>query len=124
MAGFTMDNEKMPDFPVEQRIFDRFPSRFPVKFKDTRDDFGINVRLRNVGAQGAKITTREQLYLNDSVTLEVELMDGKGPMMIRGEVVWTKNIDAGIWDVGLKFHKIVFMDLWRLYKSVETVAGA
>ena len=108
-----------PLFLKEKRLFDRFPAQFPAKFKDTRDDFGANVRLRNVCAQGARITTTEHNYLNDSVALEVELTDGRGPMVLRGAVTWTKEIDVGIWDVGIQFHKVVLMDLWRIYKSAE-----
>src|SRR3989338_5146563 len=111
-----------PDLVKEKRLSDRFQSRFPVKFKDTRQDFGTNVSLRNVSAGGAKITTKEQLFLNDSVTLEVELLDGKGPMTLRGEVAWTKNIDSDLRDVGLRFYDVVFMNLWRLYKTAENVS--
>ena len=106
----------------EKRLYDRFQSRFPVKFKDARQGFGTNVSLRNVSAGGAKITTKEQLFLNDSVTLEVELLDGKGPMSLRGEVAWIKNIDPDLWDVGLRFYDVVFMNLWRLYKTAENVS--
>lgn len=102
-----------------RRLYDRFSSRFPVKFKDTRSAFGSDVLLRNVSAEGAKITTRERLYINDSVNLEIELLDGKGPMKIRGEVIWVRERDANLWDVGLKFYKIVLMDLWRLYETSE-----
>ena len=31
----------------ERRIFDRFQSRFPTKFKDSRGDFGNDVFLRD-----------------------------------------------------------------------------
>jgi len=107
-------------FNDNRRLFERFSSRYPVKFKDAREDFGTNVHLRNVSAQGANIMTQEQVYLNDSVSLEVELPDGKQPMTIRGEVVWTKKQNTETWDVGLKFHKVVLMDLWRIYKSFES----
>jgi len=120
MTGEAEQFNDTPDFlKKKRRLFERFQSRFPVKFKDTRNDFGTNVHLRNVSAQGAKIATREQLYLNDSVSLEVELPDGKKPITIRGEVVWAHKPDVGLWDVGLKFHKVVFMNLWRIYKSAE-----
>jgi len=102
-----------------RRLYERFQSRFPVKFKDTRNDFGTDVLLRDFSAEGAKITTREQLYLNDSVSLEVKLSDGKKPMIIRGEVIWTTKQNVEMWDVGLKFHKVVLMDLWRIYQSSE-----
>jgi len=108
----------------KRRIFERFPSRFPAKFKDTRTDYGADVYLRNASAGGVRITTKERLYLNDNVTLEVELPDGKGPMTIRGEVAWVKNKNTEMWDVGLKFHKIVLMDQWRTYRFNESSSTA
>lgn len=103
-----------------RRLYDRFPSRFPTKFKDARQDFGSNVFLRNISAQGARVTTKDQVYLNDSVALEVELSDGKEPMLLRGEVVWTTPVDVELWDAGIKFHKVVLMDLWRIFKRIES----
>ncbi len=103
----------------KRRVFDRFPSRFPAKFKDSRNDFGTDVYLRDTSAGGSRVATKERLYLNDKVTLEVELSDGNDPMVIRGEVAWVKRKDVDAWDVGLKFHEVVFMDLWRLYRFVE-----
>ena len=120
-----IDNIDTADFHDEKRrIFERFSSRFPVKFKDTRCDFGTDVILRDLSAQGAKITARERLYINDSISLEVELLDGKGPMEIRGQVVWTNEKDPNLWDVGLKFYKVNFMDLWRIYATTENNSAA
>ena len=120
MTGGAEQFKVTPDFlNGQRRLYERFPSRFPVKYKDSRNDFGTNVHLRNVSAEGAKITTHERVYLNDSVSIEVELPDGKRPMPLRGEVVWTHKQGAEIWDVGLKFHKVVFMDLWRICESAE-----
>ncbi len=108
----------------KQRTFERFPSRFPARFKDTRNDFGTDVYLRNASAGGVRITTKERLYLGDNVTLEVELPDGKGDMTIRGEVAWAKSKGTDMWDIGIKFHKIVLMDMWRPYKFNETSSTA
>lgn len=104
----------------DRRLYGRFVSRFPARFKDARDDFGEKIYLRNFSAGGARITTRERLYIGDSVILEVKLSDERGPMIFRGEIVWVKNRDPEIWDVGLKFHKIVLMDMWRLSEFVAT----
>lgn len=103
----------------EQRTFERFPSRFPARFKDTRNDFGTDVYLRNSSAGGIKITTKERLFLSDNVTLEVQLPDGRDAMTLRGEVAWVKHKDADLWNAGIKFHKVVFMDMWRPYKFTE-----
>ncbi|MCK5014104.1 MAG: PilZ domain-containing protein [Candidatus Omnitrophica bacterium] len=108
----------------DRRLFERFPSRFPAKFKDTRGDFGADIYLRDASAGGVKITTKERLYLNDKVTLEVDMSDGKGDMTLRGAVAWVKNKETEMWDIGIRFHKIVFMDMWRPYKFIETDSAA
>ena len=103
----------------ERRYFERFTTRFPAKFKDARQDYGDQVYLRDASAEGVKLTSREQLFINDNVALEVKVADGhEHPMNIRGEVVWAKNVEPGIWDVGLKCHKIDFLHMARLYNAV------
>ena len=100
----------------DRRTFSRFPSRFPAKFKDTRDDFGRTVMLRDASAEGARIVSKERLFLHDSIALEVDLPDGHQPMLLRGEVVWLNKDESEYWDIGLKFHKIELLRLSRLYK--------
>ena len=112
-------DERLNSSYEEQRTFERFPSRFPAKFKDTRSDFGTDVYLSDASAEGVKIATKERLFLNDNVTLEVELPDGREAMTLRGEVVWVKSKDTDMWNAGIKFHKVVFMDMWRPYKFIE-----
>jgi len=100
----------------DYRIFERFAARFPAKFKDTREDYGQIVYLRDASAQGAKLTCKERLYLNDHISLEVKLPDSHSSMVLRGEVVWTKNKESNMWDIGLKFHKVKLLHISRLYK--------
>ena len=120
MTGQTDHTPEQSEFHDEKRrTYERFTSRFPIKFKDTRCDFGTDVILRNLSAGGARVTVRDRLYLSDSISLEVELLDDKGPMTLRGEVVWANEKDPNLWDVGLKFHKVIFMDMWRVYEAVE-----
>ena len=103
----------------ERRLFDRTTARFPAKFKDTRDDFGSNVMTRDISASGAHISTKEHLFRNDSVAVEVELPDGLNPITIRGQVIWTKRFAEESWDVGLKFHKISLMKMSRLFDQAQ-----
>ena len=103
----------------ENRIFERFPARFPAKFRNSFNDFGTNVFLRNASASGVKITTQEKLFQNDSVSLLVKLPDGHDPLVLNCQVIWSKNRDPNLWDVGLKLYKINFMQIQRLFKLVE-----
>lgn len=100
----------------DRRLFERFSARYPARFKDEIDDFGEKVFLRDASAFGARITARDRLFLNDKISLEVDLPDGMSPMDLRGEVVWVRRSPQNIWDMGIRFHKIELLRLARLYK--------
>ena len=102
--------------PSERRLFQRFSAKYPAKYKDTREEFGENVYLRDACAQGVRIASQEQLYLNDRIALEVQLPDGACALPLRGEVVWVKKSSPHYWDVGLKFYKVDLINTSRLYK--------
>lgn len=104
---------------MDRRLFERFSARFPVKFKDTRDDFGANVSIRDASAQGLRITSRNRLFIHDSVSLEIKLPDGHPSMIVNGEVVWAKPDSAQNWDVGVRFHKSSLVSMSRLYRLVS-----
>ncbi len=101
---------------AERRIFERFASSFPAKFKDAKEEYGTNVYLTNASGKGIRILTKTPLHFNDEVTVEVKLPDQGEPMAIGGQVVWAKNKEANLWDVGLRFHDINLMHISRLYR--------
>ena len=110
-----MDVEK-----EDQRLFQRYTARFPIKIKDSRDDFGINLFLRNVSAEGVKLTSRDRMFLADSLSLTVKLPDGKDPLVLNGHVVWVKTQEPNmIWDIGVRFHKVHFMNMQRLFQLIQ-----
>ncbi|MBF0490745.1 MAG: PilZ domain-containing protein [Candidatus Omnitrophica bacterium] len=100
----------------ERRIFDRFPARFPVKFKDSRGEFGQDVFLRDASANGANIVTKDRMFFNDRVDLEVELPDGNAPLVLSGRIVWSKPTNTSMWDAGLQFDDVNFMKIHRIFK--------
>ncbi|VAW45293.1 hypothetical protein MNBD_GAMMA03-987 [hydrothermal vent metagenome] len=102
----------------EKRIFERFVARFPAKFKDSMEDFGNSVYLRNASANGAKFSTRERVQMHDTVTLEVQLPQERTPMAIQGEVVRIKEQKYNVWDIGLEIQDINLMNMARLYRHV------
>ncbi len=103
----------------DQRVFDRFMARFPVKFRYSKSNFGTNVFLRDISAEGAKIVTKEEVNLNDNLELLVDLPDGLKPMILKGQVVWSRNTHPKTWDVGLAFDKIRLMHTRRIYKHCQ-----
>ena len=106
----------------ERRIFERFSARFPVKFKDAREDYGTEVFLRDASAQGMRILTKERFFLDDQIALEVELPDGGEPMVLSGHVVWVKFLNLSLWDIGVQFSQVNFLKMQRLFKLTENIA--
>ena len=104
------------DSNEDQRIFDRFAARFPAKFEDSRHDFGSEVFLRDMSAQGARLVSRHRLQIHDDVSLQIQLPDGRTPVNLNGQVMWIKNQTPHSWETGLKFHRIKFMAMQRLFK--------
>lgn len=105
----------MAEAVEERRLFERISARFPAKFKDSRNDYGTDVFLRDVCAGGARLLTKERSFINDSLALEVELPDGQGPVVLKGYVAWCRPHDM-MWEVGLAFHKIELLKLHRIFK--------
>ncbi len=105
----------------ERRLFERFSARFPVKFKDTREDYGNEVFLRDASAQGIRILTKERFFLDDQLALEVELPDGKEPLVLNGHVVWVKLLNLSLWDIGIEFSQVNFIKMQRLFKLTESI---
>lgn len=104
----------------EKRLFERFFARFPAKIKDSRDSYGKSLYLRDFSAQGAQLISRENFFVNDSVSIDVE-MPGSFPLTLKGVVVWSKKEDRTHWDLGLKFHTVNLLNLSRLYERVNPV---
>ena len=109
----------VPDTAGERRIFERFSARFPVKFKDSRENFGSDVFLRDASAQGVRILTKERFFLDDQVSLEVELPDGGEPMVLSGRVVWVKLLNLSLWDTGVQFKQVNLFRMQRLFKLTQ-----
>jgi Tfp pilus assembly protein PilZ len=103
----------------EDRLFERFTARFPVKFRHSRGDFGTDVFLRDASALGVRFTTRQRMFLNDSVSLVVELPDGFDPLTLNGRVVWIKRKTPELWEAGVEFHKPDLMKMRRVFKLVN-----
>ena len=106
----------------DRRVFERFSARFPARFQDSRDDYGNDVFLRDASASGARILSKERFFLEDNLSLEIELPDGGEPMILNGRVVRVKFLDLSFWDIGLQFPQVNFLKMQRLFKLTEHIA--
>ena len=101
---------------VERRLFSRFVARFPTKFKDSADEYGCDVYLRDVSATGARIATRERLFIDDALSLSIKLPDGHAPVDLNGRVRWIRSHAPQVWEAGVQFHKVDLMKIHRIVK--------
>ena len=118
----TQEHKENVGVIEDKRIFERFTARFPVKFKHSYNDFGMEVFLRDASAEGIKVTTKERMFVNDSVSILVKLPDGKDVLMLNGQVIWIKSKSPDLWEVGLKLHKVNLMEMQRMFKLVQEAA--
>ncbi len=99
-------------------MFERFSARFPVKFKDAHEDYGTEVFLRDVSAQGIRILTKGRFLLDDQLSLEVELPEGGEPIILSGRVAWVRFLNFSfLWELGVQFHQVDFFKIQRLFNS-------
>jgi Tfp pilus assembly protein PilZ len=108
----------------ERRLFERFSAKFPTKFKNASDDFGVDVFMRDLSASGACLRTRERFFIDDMLSIELELPDGHEPLHLNGRVRWIKSQSSSAWDLGIEFHQVHLMKLHRLVKYAAEVEDA
>lgn len=101
---------------VERRLFDRFPAPFPTRFRDVSFDYGTDVFLKDVSGSGLSMRTRQRMFLDDAVSLDVQMPDGLDPVSLSGRVRWVHQVAPRLWEVGVEFHKIDFMRMHRLVR--------
>ncbi|MBF0593456.1 MAG: PilZ domain-containing protein [Candidatus Omnitrophica bacterium] len=101
---------------LERRLFERFEARFPTRFRDTSIDYGTDVFLKDASGTGARITTRQKMFIDDVVSLEVKMPDGLEPVVLNGRVRWVHQLMAEVWEVGVEFHRVDFMRMHRLVR--------
>ena len=114
-----METQLTLDSPLfeDRRIYERLSARYPVKIKDSRNDYGTDFFLSDFSAGGLKLVSKEKLYLHDFLSLLIKLPDGQEPITLNGEVVWSKSMNPQNWDIGLQFHKVEYLKLYRFLKT-------
>lgn len=98
----------------ERRLFDRLDARFPTRFRDSSIDYGTDVFLKDFSATGVRITTRQQMFIDDIISLDIKMPDGLAPVSLNGRVRWVRQVMSGVWEVGVEYHRVELMRLHRL----------
>ncbi|MBF0331615.1 MAG: PilZ domain-containing protein [Candidatus Omnitrophica bacterium] len=109
------------DSSDDRRLFERYSAKLPTKFKNSPDDYGDDVALRDFSASGVRLHTRERFFIDDVISIEVELPDGMAPVPLNGRICWSRAEAPSFWEVGMEFHKVNLFKLHRLVKFANEV---
>ena len=108
----------------ERRMFERFNAQLPTKFNDSDAAYGSDVFLRDFSASGARLHTRERFLIDDMLSLQLDIPDGRDPLPVNGRVRWIRPRASSMYEVGIEFHKIQLMKMHRLVKFACEVEQA
>ena len=116
-----MELSGVPGERDERRMFERFDTQLPTKFKDSDAEYGTDVFLRDFSASGARMHTRERFFIDDMLSVQIEIPDGHDPLPLNGRVRWIKPRTTSMYELGIEFHKVHLMKMHRLVKFANEV---
>ena len=101
----------------ERRTYARYKTSLRVKYKTPLEE-GISW-IRDISEGGARLflnRTLKTLEIGESLGIEISLPHETQPISIEGNIVWSKEDDAGI-----NFDKVVEGDINRIIKYVKNI---
>jgi len=100
----------------DNRIFERFSARFPLRFIDLRDNREGIAEVRDVSAKGVGMVTEEQLLPNTALEMWLQIPDKGEPLYARGQVVWSKPQGINAYRTGINLERADMMGLSRVLR--------
>ena len=105
----------------DRRIFDRFEVDFSAEIKYPQvsevveSDFA---QCCDVSAGGVGLYSDEALIPGANLELSLAIPDGHSPFRGLARVIWSKQVHENKWRSGLKFEKVDFMGIRRIFETV------
>lgn len=110
--------QKLSEIGDERRLFERFDINFSARMRGCNDDSGNEISLINISARGISFRVKGCFLVEDKISLDIAIPDGKSPMLFKGEVVWADCDEFNDCKIGLKFRQINLVRMSRLYKYI------
>lgn len=101
----------------DRRIFERFTTRFPLRFIDLKKNREGQAEVNNVSAKGLGIVSQEQLPIDTPLEMWLDIPDRGEAVYSRGGVVWSKPGQPGEWNAGIDLEKADLMGISRLLRT-------
>ena len=110
---------------IDQRRFPRAKYKCTVTIRQADEPTVIAAITENVGLGGICILLEKGLDIFSPVELDLNLEDGKGPLKVRGTIVWVvrrRELRKGpSFDTGVEFAELLAEDKARLEALLDKV---
>jgi hypothetical protein len=111
MSHLDIDNSK------DRRIFERFEASFPLRFIDLDRNKEGQAQVRDVSAKGLGLCAKNELLPQTPLEMWLDIPDKGEPIYTRGEVIWSKPSEPGLWRVGVDLEKADLMGMSRVLRA-------
>lgn len=112
-GGENMANGKFED----RRVFERFNVDMPVRFINLNSNREGTAKAVDVSAKGIGLALNEEVPVNSSMELWLDVPDSGEPLYTRGEVVWSKCDAINACRVGINLERADLMGLSRVLRA-------
>lgn len=109
--------EKGGEEMEDRRIFARLSTELRLRFLDSKGNREGLAKTVDISAKGMGIESSEELAPQTPLEMWLNIPDRGEPLYIRGEVVWSKQIDPNLYRAGINLEKAYFMSFSRVLRA-------
>lgn len=93
----------------ERRQFPRVPQPFEAQYRHHGELMAswVTVRILNLGAGGIRFRGEEAIPAGTVLEIRMTLPIADEPLMVRGQVIWSQSIAAGVVEHGVSFTDVI-----------------
>lgn len=113
--GFT-EKEGGEDMD-DRRIFERFQTKFPLRFIDLKENREGSAQMQDVSAKGLGFTVRDELKLRTPLEMWLQIPDKGEPLYTRGFVAWSKMVAPNEYRIGVNLERADLMGMSRALRA-------
>ena len=114
------NQEKGGENMEDNRIFERFPTNFPLRFINLKENKEGNARTQDISAKGVGFLSGEDIKTHTPLEMWLEIPDRGEPLYARGEVVWSAMVSEEAYRIGVSLDKADLMGMSRVLRVAKT----
>ena len=104
------------DYMEDQRIFQRFNVKFPVRLLDLNSGNEISAEANDVSAKGIGLALQQEVTANTPLEAWLSIPARGEPLYARGVSVWSREVGENQYRLGMDLEKADLMGLSRILR--------